>query len=63
VPPAEVEKHKDLILSYYDQWMPIVALKHFWREEIRYFKLITDTQLIAGKEKVNCTVTSEALDC
>jgi len=60
VPPAEKEKHKDLILWYYDRWMPIVAGKHFWHEEIQYFKLITDTQPIAGKEKVNCTVTSEA---
>ena len=60
VPPAEKENHKALILWYYDRWMPIVAGKQFWREDVRYFKLITDTQLIAGKEKVNCTVTSEA---
>jgi len=60
LPPNEVEKHKELILWYYDRWMPIVAGKYFWWEEIRYFNLITDTQLIGGKQKVNCTVTSEA---
>jgi len=57
---AEHVEQKELLLWYYDRWLPVVAGKHFWREEIRYFKLLTDTQDVAGKQKVNCTVTSEA---
>ena len=58
---AEHVQQKKLLLWYYDRgWLPVVAGKHFWRDEIRYFKLLTDTQDVAGKQKVNCTVTSKA---
>ena len=45
--PADLEKaehveQKELLLWYYDRWLPVVAGTHFWREEIRYFKLLTD---------------------
>jgi len=59
---VEHVEQKELILWYYNQWLPVVAGKHFWRDEIRYFKLLTYTQDVAGKQqKVNCTVASEAV--
>jgi len=51
---------KKLVLWYYDHWLPVVAGKKWWRDEIKYFYLLTDTQDMAGVQKVNCTVTSEA---
>jgi len=56
----EREVQRDLLLWYYDRWLPVAAGKHWWRDEIRFFKLLTDTQDVAGEQKVNCTITSEA---
>ncbi len=62
---AELEKpensvKKELFLWYYDQWLPAVLPREFWKEDIRYYKLLTDTIELAGKQKVLVTVSSEA---
>jgi hypothetical protein len=51
---------KELFLWYYDDWLPAILPREFWREDIRYYKLLTDTVEIAGKQKVLVTVASEA---
>jgi len=51
---------KELFIWYYDEYLPAVLPKEFWKEDIRYYKLLTDTITIAGKEKVLVTVTAEA---
>ena len=56
--PAKIAK--ELFLWYYDEYLPAVLPKEFWKEDIRYYQLLTDTTTIAGKEKVLVTVTAEA---
>ena len=57
----ENKKTKELVLWYYDRWLPICAGNTYWGETIRYYKLPTDTcQLPNGDEKVLVTVTNEA---
>jgi hypothetical protein len=56
----EAQISKELFLWYYDEYLPAVLPKEFWKEDIRYYKLLTDTVNIAGKEKVLVTVTAEA---
>jgi hypothetical protein len=51
---------KELFLWYYDDWLPAILPREFWREDIRHYKLLTDTVEIAGKQKVLVTVASEA---
>lgn len=63
--PEELNKperavEKDLFIWYYDQWLPAILPREFWREDIRHYKLLTDTIEIAGKQKVLVTVASEA---
>jgi hypothetical protein len=56
-------KHKTekaLFLWYYDEWLPAILPREFWRDDIRHYKLLTDTLEIAGKQKVLVTVASEA---
>ena len=48
----ENDVKKQLFLWYYDQWLPAVLPREFWKEDIRYYKLLTDTIEIAGKQKV-----------
>lgn len=52
---------KELILWYYDRWMPVSAGKHWWRDEIKMNKLLTDLAPVGSAQKVNVTVTSEAM--
>jgi hypothetical protein len=54
------KKAKELLLWYYDEWLPAILPREFWREDIRHYKLLTDTVEIAGKQKVLVTVASEA---
>ena len=56
----ENELQRDMLLWYYDRWMPVAAGKHWWRDEIKWHKLLTDTQPVGGVPKVNVTITSEA---
>ena len=56
----ENDVKKQLFLWYYDQWLPAILPREFWKEDIRYYKLLTDTIEIAGKQKVLVTVSSEA---
>ena len=51
---------KELYLWYYDVWLPAILPKEFWKEDIRHYKLLTDTVEIAGQQKVLVTVASEA---
>ena len=51
---------KELFLWYFDQWLPAILPREFWRDNIRQYKLLTDTVEIAGKQKVLVTVASEA---
>ena len=43
------------------QYLPNKELDiKWWRDDIRHYNLVTDTQPVAGVEKVNVTITSEA---
>ena len=57
---AENATKKELFLWYYDQWLAAILPREFWKEDIRYYNLLTDTIDIAGKQKVLVTVSSEA---
>lgn len=62
----ENAKKKKLVIWYYDRWLPIVAGKHFWGDDIRYYHFPTDKIQITGNtpastgNKVLVTVASEA---
>jgi hypothetical protein len=63
--PEELKKdemaiQKELFLWYYDAWLPAILPREFWREDIRFYRLLTDACEIAGKQKVLVTVASEA---
>ena len=51
---------RTFLLWYYERYLPVVAGKPYWSDDIKYYKLPTDTQDIGGKQKVHVTVTSEA---
>lgn len=54
-------KQKELLLWYYDRWLPICAGNLYWGETIRYYKLPSDTcKMPNGEEKGLVTVTNEA---
>lgn len=55
-----MELQKELCLWYFDRWLPIVAKKEFYGEDIRYYQQYTAKMNVNGKQKVAVTVTSEA---
>ncbi len=57
---TENAEAKTFLLWYYERYLPVVAGKPYWSEDIKYYQLLTDTQDINGKQKVHVTVTSEA---
>lgn len=52
--------YKALFLWYYDKYLTAAAGKHWWRDDVKHYYLPTDTQDVAGVQKVNVTITSEA---
>jgi len=58
---ADSAREKELIIWYYDRWLPVAAGKFWWRDEVKMNSLVTDTTDILGVQKVNVTVTSEAM--
>lgn len=63
--PAELEKpenstQKDIFLWYFNDWMPAVAGKQWFGDDIKKYKLLTDLQDVRGTKRVNVTITSEA---
>ena len=62
----ENAKQKKLVIWYYDRWLPVVAGKQFWGDDIRYYHFPTDKIQITGNtpassgQKVLVTVASEA---
>ena len=51
---------KNLLIWYYDRYLPAAARKEYWGDDVRYYKLYTDTINLKGKRKVLVTITSEA---
>lgn len=63
---AELEKEdkkleKELVIWYYDRWLPVAAGKQWWRDEVKLNRLLTDKVDVLGTKKVSVTVTSEAM--
>ena len=56
----ENDEAKTFLIWYYERYLPVVAMKPYWNDDIKYYRLLTDTQEIGGKQKVHVTVTSEA---
>ena len=59
----ENKKSKDLLLWYVDRYLPVAAGNEYWSDQIRYYKLLTDTCRLpnaAEENKVLVTVSSEA---
>ena len=51
---------KELFIWYFDQYLVAVLPREFWKEDIRCYKLLTDTIEIGGRQRVLVSVTSEA---
>ena len=63
--PEDLEKpanalQKEILIWYFDRFLPIAAGKDYWGDDIKYYKLPTDKAEIAGEQKTLVTVTSEA---
>lgn len=53
-------KSKNLLIWYYDRYLPAAARKEYWGDDNRYYKLYTDKINLKGKQKVLVTISSEA---
>lgn len=51
---------KQIFIWYYDVYLVACLPKEFWKEDIRYYQLLTDEINIFGKMKGLVTVSSEA---
>ena len=51
---------KNLLIWYYDRYLPAAARKEYWGDDVRYYKLYTDKINLKGKQKVLVTISSEA---
>lgn len=59
---AQTTEDQQLLLWYFDRWMPAVAGKLYWTQKVRYYKKLTDTMFIGagGDESVCVSSASEA---
>ena len=63
--PDELEKDdnkhmKDLCLWYFDRFLPVVAKKEFYGEDVHYYKHYMEKLNVNGVQKVAVTITCEA---
>jgi len=51
---------RDLVLWYFDRYLPVVVKKEFFGDNIRFYKRYTDKMNVNGEQKVCVTLRSEA---
>lgn len=56
----EYKEKKELLVFYFDRYLPVIAGKEYWGTDQRYFHLPTDKVEIKGKQRVLVSVPSEA---
>ena len=59
-PEDFTDKDKQLLLWYFDRWLPAVAGKLYWTQKVRYYRKVTDKMIIGGGGDLKVCVTSSS---